>query len=265
MLRRSGPSPDVAEERQAGGLPVPAQLPPAVTDFIGRTGELIRLNELAEAAADNDSTAVPIVVIAGGAGIGKTTLAVEYGHRIVDRFPDGQLYLDLRGFSPGPPVDPAEALGRCLRALGVPAERIPVHQEEQTALYRSALAGRRTLIVLNNAATVEQVRPLLPGQPGCLVLVTSRDRLTGLTARDGARVIELSVLSPDEAYLLVVRILDDKRMRDEPTQAAELVKRCAYLPLALRIAAANLAADPHRSIGQHLTQMNEDNRLRPCT
>src|SRR5258706_355411 len=157
----------------------PAQLPADVTGFVGRANPLHQLDALLDGAAER-ATAVVITAIAGTAGVGKTALAVFWAHRVAERFGDGQLYVNLRGFDPGGQVmDPAEAVRRFLDALGVPAERIPANLDAQAALYRSELAGRRMLIVLDNARDTTQVRPLLPGAPTCLVLVTSRDQLSG--------------------------------------------------------------------------------------
>jgi hypothetical protein len=163
----------------AGGRVVPRQLPPAVAHFAGRGGELATLAGLLPGRVETGGTVV-ISAIGGTAGVGKTALAVCWAHRVADRFPDGQLYVDLRGFAPGGQVvAPAEAVRRFLDALEVPRERIPVDLDAQAALYRSRLAGRRMLVVLDNARDSAQVRPLLPAAPGCLVLVTSRNQLTG--------------------------------------------------------------------------------------
>ncbi len=218
------------------GPPPPAQLPAAVSAFTGRADLLKRLDELSD-----DTGAMVVAAITGTAGVGKTALAVHWAHRAGNRFPDGQLYADLRGFAAAPPVRPVEALTGFLAALGVPAEQVPVEQDAAAALFRSALAGRRVLVVLDDAAGVDQVRPLLPGTPGCLVLVTSRHRLGGLVARDGARRFTLDVLTESEATTLLGRLIDPDRVAAEEDAAARLCRLCAYLPLALRIAAAELA------------------------
>ena len=190
-------------------VPVPAELPADVAAFTGRDDPLAELDALlpgsaagtARSAGGTGGTAAAVVIsaIAGAGGVGKTALAVHWGHRVRDRFPDGQLYVNLRGYAPGPPVQPVEALARFLRALGVPAEQVPVDAEEAAGRYRSLLAGRRVLVVLDNAASAGQVRPLLPASAGCLVVVTSRDRLAGLVARDGAFRLALDVLAAEEA------------------------------------------------------------------
>jgi DNA-binding SARP family transcriptional activator/tetratricopeptide (TPR) repeat protein len=221
------------------GVPVtdtpPAQLPPDVPGFTGRATHLAQLD---------DQPALALWVITGMAGVGKTALAVHWGHRVRDRFPDGQLYVNLRGFAGGTPVTPVEALAHLLYALGTANDRIPVDVDRAVGRYRSLLSGRRVLVILDDAADVEQVRPLLPGEPGCVVLVTSRIRLAGLVAVDGARHLPLDVLTDGEAQSLLSRILGQERVSAEPRATAALVRQCSRLPLALRIAAANLARFP---------------------
>ncbi|GAB3878392.1 hypothetical protein GCM10029964_028980 [Kibdelosporangium lantanae] len=203
---------------------------------------------------------VVISAVAGIGGVGKTTLAVHWAHRIAARFPDGQLHVDLRGYSYAEPMTPTEALGRFIRALGV--EKAPVDVAEATALYRSLLAGKRVLVLLDNAMDVAQVRPLLPGGPGCLVVVTSRDRLDGLVAREGAHRLALDVLTPAESVALLTEVLGADRVGGEP--AAELALLCGHLPLALRIVAANLAADPSLSVADQVAALR-GNRLEELT
>jgi DNA-binding SARP family transcriptional activator len=239
----------------------PAQLPADVPGFTGRDGYLERLDPLLP-DTDPGATAVVISAIHGTAGIGKTALAVHWAHRIRQRFSDGQLYANLRGYADGPPVRPVEALAWFLTALGVPAGQIPSTVEEASGLYRSLLAGRRVLVLLDNARDADQVRALLPGSPGCLALVTSRDRLDGLVARDGAVPVPVDVLSSDEAHELLVRLLGPERVRSEPEPAAQLVDLCGQLPLALRIAAANLVARPRTSVAGYVDRLRAD-RLGP--
>jgi DNA-binding SARP family transcriptional activator/tetratricopeptide (TPR) repeat protein len=216
---------------------VPAQLPAVAADFTGRQAELARLNTTLSA----DS--VVVTVIAGTAGVGKTALAVHWAHSAVGRFPDGQLYLNLNGHSAAPRVLPGRALELMLHALGVPSDRIPADDDSRAGMYRSLLARRRVLVVLDNAGSADQVRPLLPGQPGCQVVVTSRDRMGGLVAVDGARRVDLDVLTSTEAHALLLRLLGD-RVDRAPRATARLVELCARLPLALRIAAANIGSRP---------------------
>jgi hypothetical protein len=186
---------------------------------------------------------------------------VRWAHRARARFPDGQLYVNLRGYALTPPLRPIEALARFLHALGVGAEEVPADEAEAAAMYRTLLADRRLLVVLDNARHADQVRPLLPASPGCLVLVSSRDRLLGLVARYGARRLTLDVLSPTEAHELLARILGQDRVAAEAAATAELAQMCGLLPLALRIAAANLLDQPGRGIADYVTELSETRRL----
>ncbi|MGW0521633.1 AfsR/SARP family transcriptional regulator [Crossiella sp. NPDC003009] len=229
------------------------QLPPDLADFVGRAGELRRIGELLSSSAPR--TAAPIVVLAGPPGIGKTALAVRAAHRLGERFPDGQLHINLRGHASSQPMTVAEALAHFLRVLGVPQKQIPTEIEEQAALYRSLLTGRRVLVVLDNAAAAEQVRPLLPAEPHCGVLVTSRDDLRGLTALQGARRLTLEVLDRPEARDLLAAILGPDRIAAEPSAADGLAELCARLPLALRIAAANLVSNPRHTLGGYRDEL----------
>jgi DNA-binding SARP family transcriptional activator/tetratricopeptide (TPR) repeat protein len=221
--------------------PRPAQLPLALASFSGRDGELALLD--AQPAADGGAAVV--TVLSGTAGVGKSALAVHWAHRVRDSFPDGQLYVNLRGFDPGGRVmDPDEAMRGFLDALGVPAARVPAGLDAQTGLYRSLLAERRVLVVLDNARDADQVRPLLPAAPGCLALVTSRDRLTGLAVIEGARLLTLGLLDPAAARALLAGRLGRRRVAAEPDAVDEIVARCAGLPLALAIVAARAAVEP---------------------
>ncbi|MFD4636282.1 tetratricopeptide repeat protein [Lentzea sp. NPDC058436] len=211
--------------------PRPIQLPPVVPGFVGRDDEVAALD--AAVAARGDTIAV--VAVCGTAGVGKTALALRWAHRVAARFPDGQLYVNLRGFDPGGVLPPGEALHDFLTALGVAADRVPRAVEAQVALYRSLTAGKRFLIVLDNARDAAQVRPLLPPEPGSAVVVTSRDDLAGLVARDGAGRIELDVLEPVAAAGLLRLLIGDETAT--PAELDELAARCARLPLALRVAA----------------------------
>jgi tetratricopeptide (TPR) repeat protein/DNA-binding XRE family transcriptional regulator len=241
--RQAEKAPDEAHAGTRSGRPVPAQVPADVAGFVGRRDELGRLSKLLDGGGQ--PTAVVISAIAGTAGVGKTCLAVHWAHQIGDRFPDGQLYVNLRGFDPGGTAAlPGEVMRSFLDALGVPAQRVPAGLDAQTALYRSLLADRRMLVLLDNARDVEHVRPLLPGTPGCLVLITSRNQLTGLIASAGAIPLPLDLLTPDEASDLLAQRLGMDRTAAEPAAVEEVIERCARLPLALAVVAARAATQP---------------------
>jgi tetratricopeptide (TPR) repeat protein len=222
----------------------PRQLPAGTAYFAGREAELDALTGLADDAADATGTVV-ISAISGTAGVGKTALAVHWARLAAHRFPDGQLFVHLRGYDPsGTPVAPAEAIRDILGTLSRVADRMPVDLDAQAALYRSVLAGRRMLIILDNARTADQVRPLLPGSPGCMVIVTSRHQLTSLIAAEGARPLTLDLLSEAEARELLAHRIGAQRIAAEPAAAAELLALCARLPLALCIVTARAATRP---------------------
>jgi DNA-binding SARP family transcriptional activator len=237
----------------------PAELPAAPDGFAGRDATLTRLDELIARPAG--SAVGPVVVVAGVAGVGKTALAVHWGHRAVSRYPDGQVFIDLRGFHPGEPVPPDEALGRLLRTFGVDPARLPPSVEEAAALYRSVLARRRVLLVLDNVASAEQVRPLLPGNPECAVVITSRERLAGLVAHNAARMLEVDPLTGEDAAQVLRLVLPPELVTAEPEAVAYLARACGYLPLALRIAAANLTAYSGRTLTRYATQLLGGDRI----
>ena len=240
---RAGPAAVTAAfgPREAGRpMLVPAQLPHATPEFSGRVAELDRL----QVGSGAGGTAVVITVIAGTAGVGKSALAVHWAHQVRPQFPDGQLYVNLRGYDPAQSaMDPGEAIRGFLEALGVPAQRVPASLQAQAGLYRSLLDGRRVLVVLDNARSAEQVRPLLPGSPGCRVLVTSRNEMAGLAA-DGAQILPVGLLSPAQARALLTRRLSPGRLAAEPEAVQEIISACAGLPLALTIVAARAAIRP---------------------
>jgi DNA-binding SARP family transcriptional activator len=219
-----------------GPTVTPRQLPGGVPDFTGRDAALLAMQQL---LPGRDTSAPAIIVISGMAGAGKTALAVHFAHLAADRFPDGQLFVDLRGHADTEPKPPVEALRGFLHALDV--RRIPGDADEAAALYRSLLARKRMIVLLDNAANAWQVRPLLPGSPGCLVLITSRSRLPGLLARNSATPVIVGPLTGSEGAALLRKILGTARVQTEPGAAAEIVERCAHLPLALRIAAERAA------------------------
>ncbi|WP_328993675.1 tetratricopeptide repeat protein [Kribbella sp. NBC_01245] len=233
---------------------VPRQLPPITRHFAGRDAELTNLDTML--AAGEDASAVVISAIAGTAGIGKTTLALHWAHRVADRFPDGQLFVELHGFDPtGKPTAPAEAVRACLDALGAHPDRVPQGLEEQVALFRSLTADRRLLMVLDNARDAEQVRPLIPAAQGSVVLVTSRNHLTGLIAEFGAHSITLDLLSPADAETLLSERIGSDRVATEPAAAATLAQQCNYLPLALSVLAAEAAQTPELSLATLADQL----------
>ncbi|MEV0646792.1 BTAD domain-containing putative transcriptional regulator [Phytomonospora sp. NPDC050363] len=223
--------------------PVPHQLPAGATVFAGRTTELDALTT----AADAESR---LIVITGPAGTGKSTLAVHWAHHTAHRYPDGQIHLDMRGFDPGPTRSADDHIPAILTDLGVPATRVPTDPDERRTLLRSTLTGRRVLIICDNAATPDQVRPLIPGAPGCLLIATSRDRLAGLVAIDNAHRITLEPLDPTAALDVLAHVIGPARLATEPTAAATLTELCGRLPLALRIAAARLADNPHQTLAR---------------
>ena len=254
-LEQSDPGP-----RPIGtGTVAPEQLPPAVADFTGREGYLEEMDLL---AGEDFAPHAPVVIaITGMAGVGKTALAVWWGRRARDRFPDGQVYLDLRGHAPVPAMPPIEALTLMLRALGVPADHIPVGVEEACGLYRTTLSARRVLLLLDNADHADQIRPLLPTNPGCLALVTSRNRLTGLIARDGARRLSLEMFTDAESVALLTRMLGPGRAERERDALSRLATACGNLPLALRVAGANLIDRPDHTVAGFVDGLLADSRL----
>jgi DNA-binding SARP family transcriptional activator/tetratricopeptide (TPR) repeat protein/DNA-binding XRE family transcriptional regulator len=247
------------------GVVVPRQLPAGAAHFAGRAAELAALMRMlppgaaapADVAAPGRGTVV-ISAIGGMAGVGKTALALHFAHRVADRFPDGQLYLNLRGFAPsGDPLAPAEAVRALLDALQVPPAQIPAGLQAQGGLYRSLMAGRRMLIVLDNASDAAQVRPLLPGAGSCLVVVTSRRQIAALAATDGAHLLTLDVLSGAGARELLAARLGAARASGEPGAVEELAELCGRLPLALNIAAARAAVWPSRPLAGLVTELRD--------
>jgi tetratricopeptide (TPR) repeat protein len=229
---------------------IPRQLPSDVSGFVNRSAEL---NSLGEARG--------LYVITGTAGVGKTSLALRWAHRARHRFPDGQLYVNLRGYDPGIPMPPELALDRFLRALGVPPEGLPLELEDKSALYRSLLADQHVLIVLDNAFSPRQVRPLLPGNPDCLVLVTTRSRFSGLFALQGAHRLALDTLAEGEAVNLLRTVMADYRSPDDPAELLELARLCARLPLALRIAAERASSRPLMLLSELIADLRDESGL----
>ncbi|MEU3570171.1 BTAD domain-containing putative transcriptional regulator [Kitasatospora sp. NPDC036755] len=237
--------------REEGPLTPPAQLPADVSDFSGRT-ELV--GDLSATLMNATGQAVVVTSLAGIGGVGKTTLAVHVAHRVRAEFPDGQLYVDLRGAGASP-ADPVGILGDFLHALGVTES--PDSLEQRAALYRSLLASRRMLILLDNARDAEQIRPLIPGVSGCAVLATSRSRLAGIP---GAQLFDVEELTPDEALALFSAIVGEQRVASEPEAAMKVVTACGFLPLAVRIAAARLASRPRWSVSDLARRLADQRR-----
>ncbi|MDP9867581.1 MULTISPECIES: AfsR/SARP family transcriptional regulator [Streptosporangium] len=246
---------DPREEASSG--PVPRQLRPDMPGFAGRRGELAELDLLLDDSSSPARSGPKIVSLQGTAGSGKTALAIHWAHRIRDRFPDGQLYLDLHGYGPEPPLDPAAALETLLRALGTPAGRIPAGLEERSALFRTLLAGRRILVLLDNAGSSEQIRPLMPGSGG-MAVVTSRNQLRGLVVEYGARRVVLDQMPSGEAVELLAEVLGRDRVASAPEAVAEIVERCARLPLALRIFAERAARFPGVPLGRLVADLRDE-------
>lgn len=240
---------------------VPHQLPAELGVWTARDREVRRLDELLTDDEPAGDTNVTFAAITGTAGVGKTTLAVHWAHRVTDRFPDGQLHADLCGYLTDGPVEPKVVLARFLRDLGVRDDRSPDTVEEMSSVYRSVLAGRRVLVLLDNARNSDQVRPLLPGSPGCLTLITSRDRLDSLAVREGVQRLPVPVMTPEEADSMLRRNLGAGRVADDPRAAELLAERCAFLPLALRIAVSHLAYDPTMSLAGYAAQLTTGDGL----
>ncbi|MCX4760294.1 tetratricopeptide repeat protein [Streptomyces sp. NBC_01275] len=256
-------------EAQPAPVPVPAQLPMDVRSFTGRDDQLIDLTrhlgavEVTEDTEDTEDTgrtsAVVVSAVSGTAGVGKTALAVHWAHRVRDAFPDGQLYVDLRGYSPEEPVSAAQALAGFLTALGVPGPEIPLRLDDRAARYRTAVDGRRLLVVLDNAASTAQVRPLLPGSPTCKVLITSRDSLASLVSVHGAHRVTLDALRPHDA-LALLRALIGPRVEAERPAAADLAEQCGRLPLALRVAAELVLSRPVEPLAVLVAELRDHRR-----
>jgi DNA-binding SARP family transcriptional activator len=242
-------------EHGGAGMVVPRQLPAAVAHFTGRQAEMKTLTAQLDEPV-GASSAVTIWTIVGTAGIGKTALALHWSHRVADRFPDGQLYANLRGFGPRVvPATPEEVIRGFLGALGIPPSELPTRLEAQAALYRSLLADRSMLVLLDNARDAAQVRPLLPGSPACVVVVTSRNQLTGLVVAEGAYPISLDLLTEANAAELLARRLSPARLSAEPEAARELIGLCARLPLALAVVAGRASSRPDVPLSRVVSEL----------
>ncbi|AYN41194.1 helix-turn-helix domain-containing protein [Streptomyces dangxiongensis] len=249
--RHSGPAaPHPAPEVR------PSQLPARTRHFVGRAAQLGDLDQLFLAAGERDGQ-VPAALITGPPGVGKTALALRWAHRVLDRFPDGQLYIDLHGHARRGPLDALTALASFLRALGVPDGSIPDTLDEAANLFRTRLSGRRVLVVLDNARDEDQIRPLIPGDAGCAVLVTSRNTLPGLVARDGVRRVFVDALDDEDVLALLGRLLGPERVGVEALAAMALGRYCGGLPLMVRILATRLAQHPCLSIAQYYVELQD--------
>ncbi|MFE5630380.1 BTAD domain-containing putative transcriptional regulator [Streptomyces sp. NPDC056543] len=275
VVRAVDPRGDAAEPETRPPAPSlqPAQLPSDIPTFAGRRAELALSKELLDGPDDTEDAsasalaralapasapggAPAIAAISGMAGVGKTTLAVHWAHRVAHRFPDGQLYVNLRGFHPTmAPLDASDVMREVLSALGVPPQRVPENPQALPAFYRSLLAPRRMLILLDNARDSEQVRPLLPGTPGCLTLVTSRQRLDGLVVTHAVRFLGLDVLSRAEGFEFLTRRLGLDRVAAEPEAAGDIVELCGHLPLALAIVCARALLNPRFALEAIATEL----------
>ncbi|MEV0366948.1 ATP-binding protein [Nocardia fusca] len=239
---------------------VPAQLPADVRGFVNRVADLAWMDNALNSDVSLHGSA-QVCILTGTAGVGKTSLAVHWGHRVRDRFPDGQLYINLRGYDPGEPITADHALERFLTAIGVAPTAISGDLEDRSALFRSILARRKILVVLDNAATVKQVRPLLPGAGQSLAVVTSRSRLSGLVARDGAHRFNVEIFDEPAAVELLYGTVAGYRSGDSDHEIAELAGLCARLPLALRIAAERAAVRPHMPMAELIANLRDESHL----
>ncbi|GAA3888654.1 hypothetical protein GCM10022243_61940 [Saccharothrix violaceirubra] len=241
-----------------GVVPVPRQLPAPPAWFTGRDRELDRLEEVRRRRDPDRPT---VVVLTGPGGVGKTALSLRWANSLAPHYADGQLFVDLNGFSDDTPTDPGEAASSFLRALGVPATAVPAHLAEQTALYRTVTADRSLIVVLDNALSAAQVKVLVPSSPAGLVVVTSRSKLTGLLG-EGAHIVEVGPLAPSSAFTLLARSVGEDRVTRERDRAEELVSLCGGLPIAVRVAAARLLVRSRWSVGRvHDELVDEQSRL----
>jgi hypothetical protein len=255
-----------AESRPPSAQAVPRQLPADVSAFVNRRTELRQLGRLvagkaARSKGHASQTPAAVVVITGSAGVGKTALALRWAHLIREQFPGGELYANLRGFDDGPAVTADAVLDRFLRDLGVEPSSVPADPDSRAAMFRSRIADRRVLILLDNVADIGQVRPLIPGSPGPLVVITSRNQLAGLAIRDGAQRIRLDIFQESDAVALVRQVTRTGGRRDASADLLELAQLCARLPLALRVAAEHAVSRPAMQLAELIGDLRDDSLL----
>lgn len=258
QLPRPERGPDAAPAADRPAASRPAQLPYGTSWYTGRDRQMHELDALLN---DDPAERIPIMTVVGPPGVGKTALALHWAHAHRGHFPDGQLFVNLQGHSLLPALRPVDVLARFLRSLGVPPGQVPPSEDEAAALLRTMLAGKRMLVVLDNAVDVAQVRPLLPGGGDCRTLITSRTQLSGLIAGDGARPLSLDVLNLSESHSLLTRILGEQRVAAEPDAVVELARLCSWLPLAIRIAGANLIANGTAGVAEYCAELASGNLL----
>lgn len=240
--------------QNAAPVPVPRQLPAVVRDFTGRDTQLTALSTL---LPHDDAVAAAVAVVDGAGGTGKTSLVVQWAHQVQDRFPDGIMFVNLRGYGPSAPLDPTIVLAAFLPALGVPQAQVPADMDALAGMYRSLLSQRRVLVVLDNAANATQVRPLLPGGARCVAVVTSRDSMTELVITEAAERVRLDLFSDDESCAMLRGLIGPDRCDAEPDAVADLIRICGGLPLAVRVAATRLAGRPHLGVSDVVADITD--------
>lgn len=237
------------------------QLPADIAGFVNRESSLNQLNALLDRRADGDgATSTSVAAITGAPGVGKTALALHWAHQVRHRFPDGDLYVDMRSYGSGPPLSTEQALDIFLRSFKVEPEAIPLDLEERAAMYRSIIGTKRILIFVDNVGTVKQLRHLLPGSGRCLLIATSRAMLSSLVAREGATRLRVTVLSPEDSVRLLAEIIGEDRVETEPAAATQIAQLCSYLPLALRVVAERTAGRPHLRLADVAGELIDEQR-----
>lgn len=248
----------------SASLPVPRQLPSGTTRFVNRESVLAQLNRLLDDVSKEDPESAPptivVTAITGAPGVGKTALALHWAHQVRDRFPDGDLYIDMRGYGTASPLFEEQALDKFLRSLGIAPELIPINIDERASLYRSVISDKRLLIVIDNVSSVRQVRRLIPGSRRCFVVITTRGSLSSLVVREGATRVTLDVLTPDDALRLLAEVIGDDRIDREDDAARRIAELCSYLPLALRVVGERAASRPYASLAELAGELVSEQR-----